>query len=68
MQQVKKTIKRFETGLSGNRETATALRVGLGLVFIIGGISKLSQLLDPNRMAAIVGNYTGGKGYIFPHR
>jgi hypothetical protein len=37
-------------------------------VFIIGGIRKLSQLLDPDRMAAIVGSYTGGKGYIFPHR
>lgn len=48
----------------GDHHTATLLRVGLGLVFVIGGISKLSQLLDPQRMANIVGNYTGGKGYI----
>ncbi len=50
--------------LSGNKETATILRIGLGLVFIIGGYNKLSQLLDPDRTAAIVGSYTGGKGYI----
>lgn len=50
--------------LRGNKETATILRVGIGLVFIIGGYNKLSQLLDPDRTAAIVGSYTGGKGYI----
>ena len=36
----------------------------MGLVFIVGGYNKLSQLLDPERTAAIVGSYTGGKGYI----
>ena len=36
----------------------------MGLVFVIGGYNKLSQLLDPDRTAAIVQSYTGGKGYI----
>lgn len=43
---------------------ALMLRVGLGLVFVIGGISKLSQLLDPEREAAILSSYWGGKGYV----
>lgn len=47
-----------------NKDSATILRIGLGLVFIIGGYNKLSQLLDPDRTAAIVGSYVGGKGYI----
>lgn len=40
------------------------LRVGLGLVFVIGGINKLSQLLDPQREAAILNSYWGSKGYV----
>ncbi len=48
----------------GNTGTASLLRIGLGIVFIIGGFNKLSQLLDPERTNAIVGSYTGGKGYI----
>jgi len=44
--------------------TATILRVGLGLVFVIGGYSKLSQLLSSERSLAIVENYTGTTGYI----
>ncbi len=43
---------------------ALALRVGLGLVFVIGGWNKLSQLLDPAREAALVGAYTSPHGYI----
>ncbi len=43
---------------------ALALRVGLGVVFVIGGWSKLSQLLDPQRAEALVATYIGGKGYI----
>lgn len=54
----------LQSKFGGSKETATILRVGLGLVFIIGGYSKLSQLLDPDRMAAIVTNYISGKGYI----
>jgi len=50
--------------LGGNKEAATLLRIGIGLVFIIGGYNKLSQLLDPDRTAAIVNSYTGAKGYI----
>jgi len=57
-------LQKIGDKLGGNKETATILRIGLGLVFVIGGYNKLSQLLDPDRTAAIVGSYTGGKGYI----
>ena len=40
------------------------LRVGLGLVFVIGGWNKLSQLLDPSRTDAIVTTYMSAHGYI----
>lgn len=40
------------------------LRLGLGAVFIVGGCSKLSQLLDANSSAAIVAQYMGPAGYI----
>lgn len=40
------------------------LRLGLGAVFVIGGWSKLSQLLNPLHMQGIVDTYMGGKGYI----
>ena len=43
---------------------ALILRIGLGLIFLIGGINKLSQLLDPQREAAILSSYWGGKGYV----
>lgn len=43
---------------------ALMLRVGLGLVFAIGGWSKLAQLLDPAREAAILAAYLGPAGYI----
>ena len=56
--------QRFGMLTIDNRGTASFLRIGLGLVFIIGGYNKLSQLLDPDRTSAIVSSYTGGKGYI----
>ncbi len=40
------------------------LRTGLGMVFVIGGYFKLSQLLDPVRTQGIVDLYTSSKGYI----
>ncbi len=40
------------------------LRLGLGAVFVIGGWSKLSQLLDPAQASAIVEQYVGPAGYI----
>jgi uncharacterized membrane protein YphA (DoxX/SURF4 family) len=44
---------------------AAVLRVGLGLVFVIGGWSKLSQLLGSTEAnTAIVTQYMGGLGYI----
>ena len=44
--------------------SALTLRVGLGLVFAIGGWNKLQQLLDPAREAGILAVYTSPHGYI----
>lgn len=41
-----------------------ALRLGLGAVFVIGGLSKLNLLLDPAREGAILALYMGPHGYI----
>lgn len=46
------------------RQIALVLRIGLGSVFLIGGINKLSQLLDPVEKFAIVATYLGLLGYI----
>ncbi len=43
---------------------AMVLRIGLGLVFVIGGWNKLYQLLNPNTVDAIVNSYMGSSGYI----
>ena len=43
---------------------ATILRIGIGLVFVIGGYNKLSQLLSSDKSLAIVNSYTGTTGYI----
>jgi uncharacterized membrane protein YphA (DoxX/SURF4 family) len=43
---------------------ALYLRLGLGAVFVIGGYSKLSQLLDQARSQTIVDQYMGPAGYI----
>lgn len=44
---------------------AAMLRIGMGLVFVIGGLSKLSQLLGPAQAHdAMVAQYLGGLGYI----
>ncbi len=40
------------------------LRIGLGTLFVIGGTSKLSQLLDPEREASILASYWGTTGYV----
>lgn len=40
------------------------IRVGMGLLFIIGGSSKLSQLLHPNYAEGLVSSYVGTSGYI----
>jgi len=43
---------------------ALLLRVGLGLVLLSGGLSKLSQLLDPARQGAILDLYWSPLGYV----
>ena len=45
-------------------QAALALRVGLGLVFVIGGIAKLERLLTPSKADGIVSEYVGSAGYI----
>ncbi len=56
---------RTQTGdLRSLENLALILRIGLGAVFVIGGISKLDQLLDPAKEAAMVATYLGPHGYI----
>lgn len=43
---------------------AFVLRVGLGVVFVIGGIAKLAWLLSVSRAQGIVDEYVGPLGYI----
>lgn len=43
---------------------ATILRIGIGLLFIVGGWNKLYQLLYPGLVDGIVAAYTGPRGYI----
>lgn len=43
---------------------ALALRLGLGIVFVIGGANKLNQLMDPETHDGLVASYTGATGYI----
>lgn len=43
---------------------ALALRIGLGSVFVIGGLAKLSRLLSPSQAEGIVAQYMGPLGYI----
>lgn len=43
---------------------ALALRLGLGSVFVIGGLAKLSRLLSPSQADGIVAQYMGPLGYI----
>ncbi|MCW9016000.1 MAG: DoxX family membrane protein, partial [Kangiellaceae bacterium] len=43
---------------------ALILRLGLGLVFVIGGWSKLSLLLNESTQAGMVASYLGSAGYV----
>lgn len=43
---------------------ALALRVGLGLVFVSGGVAKLERLLTPAKAKGIVDQYVSPLGYI----
>lgn len=45
-------------------QLALTLRVGLGLVFVIGGYAKLERLLTAARAKGIVDEYVGPLGYI----
>ena len=48
----------------GAEIAALALRLGLGIVFVIGGANKLNQLMDPATHDGLVASYTGTTGYI----
>ncbi|PCI24246.1 hypothetical protein COB57_05335 [Candidatus Peregrinibacteria bacterium] len=43
---------------------AMILRIGLGSVFVAGGTSKLSQLLNPDLQQGMVDSYMGSAGYV----
>jgi|GEM_PF-771933 len=59
------SMKSFLTRSSWQPDTmALVLRIGLGLVFVIGGWNKLYQLLNPNLTDAILSSYLGSSGYI----
>ncbi len=51
-------------GATVQSQLALALRVGLGLVFVIGGLAKLERLLTPSKAVGIVDEYVGPLGYI----
>ncbi len=58
-------MKSFFTRDEWQPETMSMiLRIGLGLVFVIGGWNKLYQLLNPNTVDAILNSYMGSSGYI----
>lgn len=58
-------MKSFITRSEWQPDTmAMVLRIGLGLVFIIGGWNKLYQLLDPSLSDKILSSYLGTSGYI----
>lgn len=50
--------------LSMQARIALAIRLGLGLVFISGGVAKLERLLTPSKAQGIVDQYVGPLGYI----
>lgn len=45
-------------------QVAFTLRIGLGALFVVGGVNKLMQLLSPASSGAIVASYTSTTGYI----
>ena len=51
-------------GILPRNHYALALRIGLGAVFVIGGLAKLSRLLSPAQAEGIVAQYMGPLGYI----
>ena len=59
-----KHAKKLSVPEYDNQDAALFLRVGMGLLFIIGGCSKLSQLLSPSHAEGLVSNYVGTTGYI----
>lgn len=54
--------------LAGSQETlaqvAFSLRIGLGALFVVGGVNKLSKLLSPTASDGLVASYTSTTGYI----
>ncbi|MEO1104120.1 MAG: DoxX family protein, partial [Pseudomonadota bacterium] len=58
------TLKAPEPDDATRAHLALTLRIGLGTVFVIGGIAKLRRLLDPALAEGIVSQYMGSLGYI----
>lgn len=57
-------MKRLEYSTEQLMTAALILRIGLGAVFLIGGLSKLSQLLSASQHDIIVATYLSPTGYI----
>ncbi|MFT7577562.1 MAG: putative membrane protein YphA (DoxX/SURF4 family), partial [Alphaproteobacteria bacterium] len=57
-------VSRVADSQSTLAQVALSLRIGLGALFVVGGFSKLSQLLSPAASDAMVTSYTSTSGYI----
>jgi len=57
-------LDRISSQLATPRTAALVLRLGLAVVFITGGLWKLSRLLHPDHAAGIVAMYNSSHGYI----
>lgn len=57
-------MKSLEYSIEQLKIAALILRIGLGAVFLIGGLSKLSQLLSASQHDLIVTTYLSPTGYI----
>lgn len=52
------------SSVDAQANAALVLRLGLGFLFVIGGLAKLSRLLSPSAADGIVAQYMGPLGYI----
>lgn len=58
------SVVRSWTEWHQHEKAALLLRVGLGIVFVSGGLAKLVKLLDPAAQSSLVTAYIGAGGYV----
>jgi hypothetical protein len=56
-------VKRFSVPEYEHQDAAFFIRIGMGLLFMIGRCSKLSQLLSPDHAEGLVNSHVGTSGY-----